>query len=188
MYADYERVNQVIAEESAQTVVAVIADHIVPMLGDVMIQRLRDGAEVLDVGCGSGRALVELASMFPNSRFIGYDLLPEAIASAQRYAIACGVGNVTFAARDVSQPFGRDKFDLVTTFDAVHDQAQPDRVLAHIHAALKPGGTYLMQDIAMQTPHADNMDHPPGPFIYTISCMHCMSVSLAQDGMGLGAA
>ncbi len=187
-YDRYDRFNEVMAEESAQTVVAVIADHVVPMLGDAMIDRLRAGAEVLDVGCGSGRALVELASLFPNSRFTGYDLLPDAIAAAQRHAAQRGVSNATFAVRDVAEPFGNEQFDLITTFDAVHDQARPDLVLANIHAALKPDGLYLMQDIAMQTPHGDNLDHPLGPFIYTISCLHCMSVSLAQGGMGLGAA
>ena len=187
-YEQFERFSEVMAEESAQTVVAVIAEHVVPMLGEETLERLRTGAQVLDVGCGSGRALVELATIFPNSRFTGYDLLPEAIEAATRHAAARGVSNVTFERRDVTEPFGFDRYDLVTTFDAVHDQAHPDRVLANIRAALKPGGTYLMQDIAMQTPHAENMDHPLAPFIYTISCMHCMTVSLAQGGMGLGAA
>lgn len=187
-YERFERFNEVMAEESAQTVVSVIGEHVVPMLGEQTIRRLREGADVLDVGCGSGRALVELAATFPDSRFTGYDLLPAAIEAARDHARQRGVGNVTFEARDVTEPFGEDAFDLITTFDAVHDQAHPDKVLANIHAALRPGGAYLMQDIAMQSAHADNMDHPLAPFIYSISCMHCMTVSLAQGGMGLGAA
>ena len=80
------------------------------------------------------------------------------------------------------------EFDLVLAFDAVHDQARPDNLLAGIRRALKPGGLFLMQDIGAATNVAENRDHPIGPFLYTISCMHCMTVSLAQGGMGVGAA
>ena len=71
--------------------------------------------------------------------------------------------------------------------DAIHDQAHPDRVLARIQRALRPGGTFLMQDIAGSSFVDENMDHLLAPFFYTISCMHCMTVSLAQGGEGLGA-
>jgi 2-polyprenyl-3-methyl-5-hydroxy-6-metoxy-1,4-benzoquinol methylase len=77
--------------------------------------------------------------------------------------------------------------DLITAFDAIHDQARPDKVLAAIAKALKPNGTFLMQDIAASSHMHKNCDHPAGPFLYTISCMHCMTVSLAQNGAGLGA-
>ena len=73
------------------------------------------------------------------------------------------------------------------TFDAVHDQAEPARVLSNIERALKDEGVYFMQDIAGSSHVHNNMDHPVGPLLYTTSCMHCMSVSLAQDGKGLGA-
>ena len=78
------------------------------------------------------------------------------------------------------------RYDLVTTFDAVHDQARPDLVLGGIAASLRPGGVYLCVDIAASSTLAENVDHPLGPFLYTISCMHCMTVSLAAGGMGLG--
>lgn len=78
-------------------------------------------------------------------------------------------------------------FDFITTFDAIHDQARPDRVLAGIYKALRSNGAYLMQDIAGSSHVHNNYDHPLGPFIYTVSCLHCMTVSLAQGGMGLGA-
>jgi hypothetical protein len=60
-------------------------------------------------------------------------------------------------------------------------------VLAGIARALRPGGVYLMQDIAGSSRMHENLDHPLGPFLYTVSCLHCMSVSLAQGGAGLGA-
>jgi 2-polyprenyl-3-methyl-5-hydroxy-6-metoxy-1,4-benzoquinol methylase len=79
-----------------------------------------------------------------------------------------------------------EKFDLITAFDAIHDQAKPDLVLREIVAALRPGGTFLMQDILASSHLEKNLENPLAPFLYTISTMHCMSVSLAQGGAGLG--
>ena len=61
-------------------------------------------------------------------------------------------------------------------------------MLANVHRALRPGGVFLMQDIAAHTCHHENIGHPMGVFAYAISTFHCMSVSLAQGGVGLGAA
>ena len=80
----------------------------------------------------------------------------------------------------------RGSYDLITTFDAIHDQAHPARVLAAIREALAPGGVYLMQDIAGSSQLEQNLDHPLGPIFYAVSCMHCMTVSLAAGGEGLG--
>jgi SAM-dependent methyltransferase len=76
---------------------------------------------------------------------------------------------------------------MITAFDAIHDQAHPEKVLENIRRSLKPGGVFLMQDIAGSSYLEKNMDHPMAPFMYTISCLHCMTVSLAHGGMGLGA-
>jgi 2-polyprenyl-3-methyl-5-hydroxy-6-metoxy-1,4-benzoquinol methylase len=80
-----------------------------------------------------------------------------------------------------------ERYDLVTTFDAVHDQARPLALLAGIHRTLRPDGTYLMQDIKGSSHVHENIGHPIGTFLYTVSCLHCMTVSLAQGGEGLGA-
>jgi 2-polyprenyl-3-methyl-5-hydroxy-6-metoxy-1,4-benzoquinol methylase len=80
-----------------------------------------------------------------------------------------------------------ERYDLITTFDVIHDQAKPVAVLAGLAAAFRPDGVYLMQDIAGSSYVDKNLDHPLGPFTYTISTMHCMTVSLAQGGAGLGA-
>ncbi len=78
-------------------------------------------------------------------------------------------------------------YDFIATFDAIHDQSKPLNVLKGIRRALKPDGVYLMQDIS-GTSHVDqDIEHPIGTLLYTISCMHCMTVSLADDGEGLGA-
>jgi SAM-dependent methyltransferase len=189
-YSEYPRFHEVMALDSAKTVVEAIFDRILPLVSG-LTEQLERGIRVLDVGCGKGRALLALAERFPNSVFVGYDLCEEPIAGARAEAERLGLKNLLFVQRDLSS-FHADapeqEFDLVLAFDAVHDQARPDNLLAGIRRALKPGGLFLMQDIGAATNVAENRDHPIGPFLYTISCMHCMTVSLAQGGMGVGAA
>jgi 2-polyprenyl-3-methyl-5-hydroxy-6-metoxy-1,4-benzoquinol methylase len=126
--------------------------------------------------------------MFPHSRFRGYDLSPEAVETARNDARRHGLTNARFLARDVSEAVEGRAYDLVTAFDAIHDQARPEAVLRNVARALRPGGVFLMQDILASSHVQKNVDHPLAPFIYTVSCMHCMSVSLANGGPGLGAA
>ncbi len=188
-YERFTRFHEVMAEDSGQTILPALIDHILTLIPGLP-QRLEAGIRVLDVGCGRGRALMLMAEAFPNSRFVGYDLSEDAIAWARGEARACGLGNVVFEARDLSD-FDRTAeagaFDFVATFDAVHDQAQPLNVLKGIRRALAPGGVYLAQDIKGSSHHHGDRDHALGTFLYTVSCMHCMTVSLAQGGEGLGA-
>jgi len=186
-YSAYDRFHQIMAEDSGQTVLSSLIDHILPLVPG-LVGRLNAGIEVLDIGCGSGRALNLMARTFPRSRFIGYDLCEEAISKARDEARAHGTKNVLFLQRDLSDFDEPDQFDLITAFDAIHDQARPDAVLRGIRRALRRGGTFLMQDIAASSHVEKKVDHPIGPFIYTISTMHCMTVSLAQGGAGLGTA
>lgn len=185
-YEEYGRFNEVMAEESRQTVIAPLHDHLLPLIPGVK-EKLESGIDVLDVGCGSGYALVEMAKEYPASRFTGYDLLPAAIERGMTLAKEYGLTNVNLEAKDVSAFNDVESFDLITTFDAVHDQADPDRVLSNIHRALKEDGVYFMQDIKGSSHVHNNMENPLAPFLYTVSCMHCMSVSLSQNGKGLGA-
>lgn len=184
-YSAFERFHEVMAEDSGQTVVAALTDSILPLVPG-LTERLEEGIDVPDVGCGSGRTLNLLACKFPSSRFVGYDFSEEAIARARNEAEERGTTSVRFEVRDVATLDEKDRYDLVTTFDAVHDQAKPAAVLEGICAALKDDGVYLMQDIAGSSHLHNNMNHPLGPFLYTISTMHCMTVSLAQGGEGLG--
>jgi 2-polyprenyl-3-methyl-5-hydroxy-6-metoxy-1,4-benzoquinol methylase len=188
-YERYARFHEVMAEESAQTVLSVLFTHILPLVPG-MTERLEEGASLLDLGCGRGRALLTLAERFPGSRFQGYDLSADAIGFARALAAEQGLENVAFEERDLSdfdvaaQP---GAFAYVTTFDAVHDQARPLALLKGIRRTLEPDGVYLMQDIQGSSHVHENLEHPGGPLLYMISCMHCMTVSLAQGGEGLGA-
>ena len=185
-YSAFPRFHEVMAEDSGQTVLPALTDHILPLVPG-LTERLEKGIDVLDVGCGSGRALNLMARTFPNSRFAGYDLSEEAIARARAEAEEHGTANARFEVKDAATLDEEARYDLITTFDAVHDQADPAAVLQGIANALKDEGVYLMQDIAGSSHHHNNLNHPIGPFLYTISTMHCMTVSLAQGGEGLGA-
>jgi 2-polyprenyl-3-methyl-5-hydroxy-6-metoxy-1,4-benzoquinol methylase len=184
-YECFERFHEAMAEESAQTIVAALQDHILP-LSEGLSDQLQKGIAVLDVGCGSGRAACSMAKAFPTSTFTGYDLCEDAIEAATSLVREQGLGNATFRAKDITVLDEAESYDLVTAFDIVHDQKDPVTVLSNIHSVLKAGGTFLMQDIAGSSYLEKNLDHPIGPFGYTISTMHCMTVSLAQGGAGLG--
>jgi 2-polyprenyl-3-methyl-5-hydroxy-6-metoxy-1,4-benzoquinol methylase len=177
------------AEDSGQSVVSSLESHILPLVPG-LADRLAEGIRALDVGCGRGRILNRLAELYSRSTFVGMDLSREAIRFAGDEASAKGLKNVEFVAVDLSDFHERaepESFDFITTFDAVHDQAKPMNVLKGIHRALKPTGTYLMQDISGTSHVHRDIEHPIGTFLYTVSCMHCMTVSLAQGGEGVGA-
>lgn len=188
-YEKYDRFHEVMAEDSGMTVLDALEDYILPLIPG-LTEKLQSGISVLDVGCGRGRAMLKMADLFPNSKFKGLDLSEDAIGWARSEAKKRGLENVEFEVRDASdfdQTAEPEAYDFVTTFDAIHDQAKPLSVLKGIRKTLKPGGNYLMQDIHSTGHVHKNMDHPLGPALYTVSCMHCMSVSLAQGGEGLGA-
>jgi hypothetical protein len=130
--------------------------------------------------------LNRLAEAFPLSRFTGYDFSEESIAATRAEAERRGLRNVRFVVKDVAKLEETERYGLITAFDAVHDQAEPAQVLKGIAGALLPEGTFLMQDIAGSSHLHKNMEHPIGPFGYTISCMHCMTVSLERGGARAG--
>lgn len=188
-YEKFTRFHEVMAEDSGQSVLSSLETHILPLVPG-LTDRLTRGITVLDMGCGRGRIMIKLAELYPNSRFNGADLSREAIEYARREASERGLKNIEFGVIDASnfdQAAKPESFDFITTFDAIHDQAKPLNVLKGIYRALKPDGVYLMQDISGTSHVHKDIEHPIGTFLYSISCMHCMTVSLAQDGEGLGA-
>ncbi len=186
-YSRYPTFHRLMAELSKDTADETLLTGTLDLVPGIR-ERLQEGIDVADIGCGSGYALNLLAQAFPTSRFTGYDFADDAIAAGRAQAAAWGLVNVTFEVRDVAQLGVREGFDFVTTFDAVHDQADPAAVLRGIADSLRPDGVYLCADVAASSRLEENLDHPLGPVIYTISTFHCMTVSLALDGAGLGAA
>jgi SAM-dependent methyltransferase len=184
--AAYERFHQVMAEDSDQRVVGALEEAILPLVPGLH-EALARGIDVLDVGCGSGRVVHALARRFPESRFTGYELCAVAIADARAGAADLGLENVQFEVRDVADLDLRAAFDLVTAFDAIHDQPRPDGVLRAIARALRSSGVFLMQDWHGSSRVEVDAKLSLASFFYTVSCLHCTSVSLASGGAGLGA-
>jgi SAM-dependent methyltransferase len=188
-YEAFHRFHEVMAEDSGNAVAGVIETAVLPLVPG-LAERLEAGARVLDVGCGRGLTMLRVATLYPRSRVTGYDLSAAAIAHGREASRRQGVSNLDLQVRDLSDfddSAPSEAFDLVTAFDAVHDQAQPLRLLRGVHRALARDGVFLMQDIRAASAIRDNLDHPLAPFLYTVSCLHCMTVSLAQGGEGVGA-
>ena len=184
-YDDYPGFHDLMAADSAAVNDASLLSTFIPLTGE--LDRLRAGIEVADIGCGEGHAINLLAREFPASTFTGFDFSEDALVVARAEAADWGLTNATFVTRDVASPVEEPAvYDLVLVFDAIHDQAQPDVVLANIRESLKPDGTFLMVDINAQSNLEDNLDLPWASFLYAVSTVHCMSVSLGQGGVGLG--
>ncbi|NJN46426.1 MAG: class I SAM-dependent methyltransferase [Candidatus Competibacteraceae bacterium] len=123
---------------------------------------------------------------FPKSRFLGVDLCTEAFSKSQAEAARRRLDNIAFEMRDLSMVETLGQFDLVTAFDAIHDQRDPQGVLTRVRRSLRPHGVFLMQDIGGSRYLENNLDNPFAPLLYTLSLMHCTPISIAQGGPGLG--
>ncbi|WKZ56394.1 MAG: class I SAM-dependent methyltransferase [Bdellovibrionota bacterium] len=186
-YSEFPRFHEVMADDSGQSVLPALFEHILPLAPQIEAT-LTAGGSALDVGCGRAKALMLMAERFPRSTFTGYEISPEVIEWANAEAARRGLDNIRVLHQDAATIKDDRRFDVIFTFDAIHDQADPAKVLKNIQRALKDDGVYLMQDIDTHSEVGENLAHPIGTLIYTISCMHCMTVSLAQGGAGLGAA
>ena len=185
-YSAFPRFQAICAEISWAALDASLIQDVLPIVPG-LIERLRNGIEVADVGCGCGHTLNIMAEAFPASRFLGWDVSAAGLSAARAEAERMQLPNVRFEERDVAVLEDKDRFDFIATFDAVHDQARPDVVLQAIARALRADGAYLCVEIGASSTLADNLEIPWAPGMYTASCMHCMTVSLAAGGMGLGA-
>ena len=147
--------------------------------------KLERGALVADVGCGQGRALIKLAQSYPQSRYVGYDLFAPSIATAMANAKSAGVADhLRFEHRDVTEGLP-EQYDMITTFDVVHDAVDPRRLLRVICEGLRPGGRY----ICMESTGSDKLEENVGlvgSLFYGVSVLYCMTTSLARHGEGLG--
>jgi 2-polyprenyl-3-methyl-5-hydroxy-6-metoxy-1,4-benzoquinol methylase len=148
-------------------------------------EALERGADVADVGCNRGRALLKLAGAFSRSRFVGYDIFEPAIRLATERASAAGfLDRIRFEHRDVSKGLPQ-QFDVITTFDVIHDAVDPLGILRTIRQALRPGGTYVCLDINCSDKLEENAG-PLGALFHGFSVLYCMTTSLSHGGAGLG--
>jgi 2-polyprenyl-3-methyl-5-hydroxy-6-metoxy-1,4-benzoquinol methylase len=138
---------------------------------------LEAGVSLCDVGCGGGVALVKLAQAFPRSRFVGYDVFGPNVHRARERARRAGVADrVQIHQLDAAAGLPT-RFDVITTFDVVHDAVSPHELMQAIHGGLLPGGTYLCLE-----PRAGEHD----ALLYGISVLYTVPTSLAHGGVGLG--
>jgi SAM-dependent methyltransferase len=151
-----------------------------------LLERLNEGISVADIGCGSGHVANLMAQAFPRSNFVGYDMSDNGIGVAASEAASMKLSNVRFELLDLVRLPEEPKFDLITAFDVIHDQARPADVLARVNRALAPDGTFFMFDIRASSRLEENISNPMAPYLYSISVLHCLEVSLAYDGAGLG--
>lgn len=147
-------------------------------------ERLKTGIRVADVGCGSGAAAILIASAFPNTEVFGYDVSEESLANAR--SRAGDIPNVEFARYSAREIPIEPGFDLITTFDVIHDLVDPLGALKRISEALSDVGVYLMLEPNASSNLEDNLD-ARGALLYGVSTLHCMTQSLANGGVGLGA-
>jgi SAM-dependent methyltransferase len=152
-----------------------------------LLERLRAGIDVVDVGCGTGHAAVRIADAYPASRVLGVDQGTNQIAAAKTEAERLRLGNAAFEVRDAAD-LSPTSADLALAFDVVHDLAHPYDTLRAIHDALRPGGALLMAEPAFSSRPEENTGHPFAAALYTVSLFHCMTASLSEGGEGLGLA
>jgi 2-polyprenyl-3-methyl-5-hydroxy-6-metoxy-1,4-benzoquinol methylase len=150
-----------------------------------LIPRLEQGVTVADVGCGGGQSTVTLARAFPNSSIVGIDYHEPSIQRARELAAEQGAGNVEFVAAPADKLPGDRKYDLICSFDCIHDMVDPLATLKAIREALAPDGVYLWSEPNTSDQAHENRN-PVGRTFHAISPLHCMTVSLAYNGAGLG--
>jgi SAM-dependent methyltransferase len=149
------------------------------------VEALHAGARVADIGCGTGQALIELARAYPGMTGVGYDVSAAAVAAAGQSAATAGVADrVRYQVLDAATGLP-ESYDLITTFDVVHDAVDPVGILRSIRDALRPGGRYLCLEINCSDQVSDNVG-PIATLLYGFSMLYCMTTSLAERGEGLG--
>ena len=190
-YVHYPKFQAFMSELSNAKHRQVLVEKFLPSVDNgSMVSRLRQGIRVCDFGCGEGTALMLMARAFPHSRFVGIDIAAEAIRKAKDDLEKKNIDNADFRIRDAAgiadDPALKASFDYIVAFDAIHDQTAPLEALQGVRHMLAAGGIFSMIDIAANSGHAANKDHPLGPFLYTVSLMHCMPVGLVNGGAGLG--
>ncbi len=159
---------------------------ILPAL-DGVTGKLEAGATVADVGCGAGVALTAMAQQFPGSRFHGYDISRHAIERATERVAEAGLDNVELHLAGADALPAEPTFDLVLTFDCLHDMTDPRATMAAIRRSIDPDGTWLVKDIRCAPDPRDNLKNPMAAMMYGFSIVSCMSSALSEPGgAGLG--
>ena len=143
--------------------------------------KLNAGGRVADVGCGHGASTTLMARAYPQASFTGSDYHEESIIQARKRAADAGLaGQVTFDVAS-AQTFDGGPYDLVTTFDCLHDMGDPVGAARHIREMLAPDGTWMVVEPYAGNCVTDNLN-PVGRVYYSFSTFLCVPNALSQDG------
>lgn len=157
----------------------------IPALQGVQ-EKLEKGGKVADIGCGHGLSTLIMARAFPKSQFIGFDFHPASIEAARKNAKEQGLANASFEAAPADD-FPGQGYDLVTTFDCLHDMGDPEGVAKHVYSSLSPEGAWMIVEPFAEDELVKNLN-PVGRLYYAFSTGVCTPSSLSQKvGLGLGA-
>jgi 2-polyprenyl-3-methyl-5-hydroxy-6-metoxy-1,4-benzoquinol methylase len=153
-----------------------------------IVEKLHDGIQVADIGCGAGSAVIAMAQAFPSSTFVGYDISRFALERAREKASAARLDNVRFVHPDEESIPANGSVDFVTTFDCLHDMTHPREMVMAIRRSLSQEGVWLLVDIkALDTLEQNVAKNPMAALMYGISILSCMASALSEpDGEGLG--
>lgn len=184
-YDRFDEFLEVWSRLKAFTFEATLVSEVLPRLPS-LADALAAGCDVLEIGCGEAYPTLILARSFPKSRFTACDFREDVVEFARERARESPAVDARFLVQDLTRLEDRAAYDVVLAFDVIHDQARPREVLRNVARALRPGGLFLMVDIKASSSVHENLTHPLAPFLYGTSVLHCMTVSLALDGEGLG--
>lgn len=152
-----------------------------------VVDKLKVGAKVADIGCGHGASTVVMAKAFPASRFFGFDYHAPSITTATQRAKEGGVADRVSFVQGSAKDYPGNDYDLVCYFDCLHDMGDPVGAAKHAWQSLKPDGTVLLVEPFAHDTLDENMT-PVGRLFYAASTFICTPNSLSQEvGLGLGA-
>jgi SAM-dependent methyltransferase len=188
---DYDAGGQEVASSVEMGMAPWYRHFLVPMLLPMLEgveDRLRAGGRVIDIGCGSGRAVLTIAEAFPEAAVEGYDISSVALARAEANRDARGLKNASFHNARVHPIPDDASAALVITFDCIHDMTHPQEMMASIRSAVASDGTWLLVDIKARDTFVENVSrNPMASMMYGMSVISCMSSALsAPGGAGLG--
>jgi 2-polyprenyl-3-methyl-5-hydroxy-6-metoxy-1,4-benzoquinol methylase len=175
------------AEDSGMRVANLLASDVLPLVPGLGKALAKGGLSLLDIGCGAGGVLIELAQRFPHSRFLGVDLSVDAIEEARRVAAARRLRNVRFEFCDANDAPPEARFDCITAFGVLHRVQEPTHVLGLLAQALRPSGVLLMQEEASTGSPLRDAARPLAAFSYARSCLHSVATSRAAGSAAAGA-
>lgn len=173
---------EALTSESAPIFAKALHDEVIPVLG--IAPALTAGIRMLDVGCGTGDALISLATAYPASTFLGVDQSPDAVAVAR--VRADGLANVAFEVMDVEDGLPDGPFGLIMAANLAHDLSDPARFFRAAHAALAPGGTFYLHELSANADMEENIANPHAVGILMFSLFHCVPLARRRDGIAPG--